>query len=170
MPRYLIVIFICCSLFFSCKKTTPQLPSNKGYYVDEDITAMLAINKRLATQEDSLIKVFVNISNTHFAKSEIGFWYNVTNSTSNESVLKLGRCNYIYEISTLDGALLEKGKESLEFDKKQTIIGLEEGLKLLHNGESAIFIIPWYLGYGMKGKENIIPAYTTLIYKIKIDN
>jgi len=46
--------------------------------------------------------------------------------------------------------------------------GLEESMKLLREGDSATIIIPWYLGYGMKGKEPKIPPYTSIIYQIKI--
>jgi FKBP-type peptidyl-prolyl cis-trans isomerase len=68
----------------------------------------------------------------------------------------------------LNGKVLQVDEKNIIIGKRQVVTGLEEGLKLMHKGESATFIIPWYLGYGMKGNEPLVPPYTTLIYQIKL--
>jgi len=70
----------------------------------------------------------------------------------------------------LDGKKLEETVNRFVVGKKQMVVGLEEGLKLMHGGDSAAFIIPWYLGYGMKGNAPLIAPYTSIIYKIKLLN
>ncbi len=47
------------------------------------------------------------------------------------------------------------------------IEGIDEGLKLMHEGGSAMLIIPSDLAYGAEGYSDI-PPYSTLIYKISL--
>ena len=70
----------------------------------------------------------------------------------------------------LNGKLVESGEKRIVIGKKQLVVGLEEGLKLMHRGDSATFIIPWYLGYGMKGYGQMVPSYTSLVYEVKLRN
>jgi FKBP-type peptidyl-prolyl cis-trans isomerase len=70
----------------------------------------------------------------------------------------------------LNGKSIENKTTTIKFGKKQSTVGLEEGIKLLQQGDSATFIIPWYLGYGMAGNETTIPPYTSLIYHVRIKN
>jgi len=79
-------------------------------------------------------------------------------------------CKISCQVSTLNGKVLQNEIKKLVIGKKLVATGLEEGLKLCRKGDNAIFIIPWYLAYGMKGNEPLIPPYTSLIYKIKVYN
>jgi len=165
IPVLLALVFFC--VFTSCKKQAPQLPSNKGDVVDENASTLLNINQNLAAKEDSILEEYTG-QDPEFKRSELGFWFKIEKRTDRPILKEKDNCSFTCRVSLLDGKLLQEDEKNVIIGKKQLIVGLEEGLKLLHKGESATFIIPWYLGYGMKGDDQEIPPYTSLIYQIKL--
>ena len=167
MKKNRIFIFILFCSFLSCVKQSPQLPSNKGNTSDENVAALLVINQKLALREDSILAKFVPKS-TGYIKSDLGFWYKIYPSTGGTLIKDKEKCQFAYQLTSLDGKVMEQTNKQIVIGKKQIVVGLEEGIKLLHKGDSATFIIPWYLGYGMKGNKSVVPPYTSLIYHIKV--
>jgi FKBP-type peptidyl-prolyl cis-trans isomerase len=165
----LLVICLCLG-FFSCKKQAPQIPSNKIVIDNSNAETLLAINQNLAIKEDSLLEIFAKKKDKSFVKNEIGFWYKIDQAGNGLKVTDKSTCNFSYKLMLLNGKIVEEGKRQILIGKKQAIYGLEEGMKLLHHGDHATFIIPWYLGYGMNGNKPLIPPYTSIIYQIKLDN
>lgn len=164
----LAFVLVCfCLLFGSCKKQVPQLPSNKGVETDKSAASLLKINHDLTIKEDRILKIYAD-SIGSFKKNEIGFWYKIYKSGNGTIIKDSVNCKFSSKLLLLNGSVLEIKVNQFVIGKKQTIIGLEEGLKLMHKGDSATFIIPWYLGYGMIGKEKIVPPYTSIIYHIKV--
>ena len=155
--------------FISCIKQAPQLPSNKVIERNSDIAVLQKINNRLIVKEGSLIKAAAERKGS-FKKNSIGFWYKIYHTGHGSAIKDSFLCRYDFQAFNLDEKLLKKGSEEIIIGKKRAVTGLEEGLKMMHTGDSATFIIPWYLAYGMAGEKEIIPPYTSLIYKIKVRN
>lgn len=160
--------FVFCWLLLSCNKQLPQLPANKGNITDKNIAGLLEINQVLALKEDSTLQKFAKRTDTALKKHETGFWYKIDLSTNNPIIKDKDTCTFSYKMLSLNGKVLQEDDMQIVIGKKQLVVGLEEGLKILHKGESATFIIPWYLGYGRKGKDSMVPPYTSLMYKIKL--
>lgn len=165
IPVLLALVFFC--VFTSCKKQAPQLPSNKGNVADENVTTLLNINQNLASKEDSILEKQAR-QDPEFKRSELGFWYKIDKKTDLPLIKDKDNCKFAYRLSSIDGKILLEGEKAVIIGKKQLVVGLEEGLKLLHKGERASFIIPWYLAYGMKGDDGEIPPYTSLIYQVNL--
>lgn len=165
---FLLVCCLCIG-FFSCKKQAPQLPSNKVVADNTETKTLLDINQNLASKEDSLLEVFALKKDKAFIKNEIGFWYKIVLAGKGPKVEDKSTCNFSYRLTLLNEKTVEKGKKQIVIGKKQVVSGLEEGMKLLHYGDSATFIIPWYLGYGMNGNKPQVPPYTSIIYHIKLE-
>jgi len=165
---FILGVLLTFSGLTSCKRQAPQLPSNKNIAVDTAIASLLTINQYLTHNEDSLLEAYVKSKNGTFKRSELGFWYKIDESGNGVGIENKASYNFRYKLSILNGKEIENSKKTVIIGKKQLVIGLEEGLKLLHKGDSATFIIPWYLGYGMKGNEHI-PPYTSLQYEVRID-
>jgi len=165
----LIIALLLSVAFNSCSKQSPQLPSNKGLNVDQKANSMLILNKDLAVKEDSAVRVFA-LKSGNFKKHEIGFWYLIVKSEKRKVIRDSISCKFQYKLKSLSGKEFESGEKQILFGKKQVITGIEEGLKLLKPGETEILIIPWYLGYGMKGNGSVIAPYTSLICEIKMCN
>lgn len=166
---FVFCVLVLFSGLTACKRQAPQLPSNKNIAVDTAVASLLTINQDLIHKEDSLLEIYVKSKNETFKRSEIGFWYKKNDSGNGNGIKNKAACNFTYKLSFLDGKVIENGRKSVIIGKKQLVTGLEEGLKLLHKGDIATFIIPWYLGYGMKGNEHI-PPYTSLRYEVRIGN
>ncbi len=162
---FLVTLIMGC-LFVSCTKTAPQLPTNKGNVVDKNISNLLEVNQKLAIKEDSVLMIFAKKTDPKFKKSEIGFWYKVDVPTNAELIKDKDACKLSCTSLSLDMKVIQTEKVQIVIGKKQLVLGLEEGLKLLHRGESATFIIPWYLAYGRNGKGSHVKPYTSIIYQI----
>lgn len=53
--------------------------------------------------------------------------------------------------------------------EEQLIKGLETGIRKMHQGEKAKFILPSYLAFGSSGSSlGIVPPYTTVIYEVEL--
>jgi FKBP-type peptidyl-prolyl cis-trans isomerase len=72
-----------------------------------------------------------------------------------------GRCfDFLYENQPFEYIV---GQED------QLIKGIELGVRKMHEGEKAKFIIPSYLAYGSTGSVNgIVPPFTTVIYEVEL--
>ena len=162
-----LIVSVLLIVFSSCNKPLPQLPSNKGNIADENVAKLLIINQSLAIKEDSILNQFTK-KDAAFKKNELGFWYKIDQTTNGQSLKDKDLCKFTCKILLLNGKVLSDDDKQIIIGKKQVVMGLEEGLKLMHKGENATFIIPWYLGYGMKGNEPLVPPYTSLIYNIKL--
>lgn len=168
MSKLFLIILSAGCLFVSCTKTAPQLPANKGNVVDKNISNLMEVNQKIAAKEDSIIMIFATKADVKFKKSEIGFWYKVDVPTNGELIKDKDICNLSCTSLSLDMKVIQTEKMQIVIGKKQLVVGLEEGLKLLHKGESATFIIPWYLAYGRNGKGSHIKPYTSIVYQIKL--
>lgn len=80
----------------------------------------------------------------------------------NEDVVKI---NYI--VSLLDGNRIyssdSTGAMQFKVGKSDVAGGLQEGIKLMHEGDKAIFIVPAHLAYGLTGDGDKIKQYATLV-------
>lgn len=158
-----------CFGFISCIKQAPQLPSNKVIEKNNDNTALLKINSNLTKQEDNILAIIAQQKGS-FKKNDIGFWYHIFKTGKGKPITDSTTCKFDYQLFKTNNKLIQSGQKEIVIGKKQSIVGLEEGLKMMHKGDSATFIIPWYLAYGMTGDTDLIPPYTSLIYKVKLSN
>jgi len=76
-----------------------------------------------------------------------------------------------YSISLLNGNEIyssekEGGPELFRVEHEDAPAGLHEGLQLMHIGDSAVFIIPSHLAYGLTGDQGVIGKNAILVYKV----
>jgi len=163
------VISILFSIFIiSCVKQAPQLPSNKGNVPDKNIALLLKINKSIAVKEDSVLEKFVEKSGQKYQKNKQGFWYKIDESSNGTYLKQKETFRYKVKLFSLDGKLLLQEVKSATIGKKEIVVGIEEGIKLMKKGETATLIIPWYLAYGMKGNGKKVQAYTSIMYQVTL--
>jgi FKBP-type peptidyl-prolyl cis-trans isomerase len=151
----------------ACVRQAPQLPANKAIESDSVGMAIQNANQRLIAGEDSILATYVSTRTEKFQKTSSGLWI-YTERTAKATKLKNGdNCKIKYHIYSLTDSLLDQKTESIIIGKKQVINGIEEAILLMNNSDSAILILPWYLGYGMKGNE-YVPPYTSVVVKLQI--
>lgn len=163
-------------IFCSCKELEARKPVNKssGGYIDQSI----ARNKELIAQEEKDIKTYIkqDTINTYIASSE-GFWY--TFLTKKETTLpetaQVGDLAQItYELSTLNGKILVSKEEvgnvitQIDQSNQEIISGIRDGIKIMKEGETALFLFPSHKGYGYYGLEEKIPSNTALVCELTL--
>lgn len=171
MPKFTLqyCIVTSCVLLLSCTKPSPQLPSNKGNEGDKNELALVELNQKLVSKEDSILTQYVLEKDSSFKKDELGFWYRIDFHTKNKQIKLNDICTLKYKLMSLDMSVLKEEEKEITIGKKELVVGLEEGIKLLHRGEKATFIIPWNLGYGRNGLNTIVKPYTSIIYTVEIE-
>jgi len=151
---YILLLLI----LFSCKEQQARRP--KQNTVNNFYKEVLIQNKKLnALEKERLIK-FISKDTVHnFKSSSHGFWYAyITKDTVNSKTPKQNDIVAIeYDIKTIANTLVYNKQEiTYKVDKQDFIPGLEEGVKLMKEGEEVIFIIPSYTAYGVTGDGNKI--------------
>lgn len=169
MKRYLAFFFILLTCY-SCKELEARKPitRNSGSYIKESIER----NKDLISSEEKIIESYIKNDsiNTYIASND-GFWYayKVKDTLGKDYTPQIGDLtNFTYNLKTLNGQTLrskdEVGQVITQIDQsnQELISGIRDGLKIMKEGETVLFLFPSHKGYGYYGFEDIIPSNTTL--------
>jgi FKBP-type peptidyl-prolyl cis-trans isomerase len=103
--------------------------------------------------------------------SETGLQYEVISEGSGEKPLASDVVRVHYEGALTDGTVFDSSyerNESAEIPLEQVIPGWSEGIRLMTVGSSYRFYIPSALAYGSQGAGQIIPPYSTLVFKVEL--
>ena len=161
------ILFLLLLGVFACRKTPPQSPSNKNVPIDSLAEAMTAINQNLATREDSIIGEYVKKNLPNFQKSHFGFWFHFDAATQNPQINDSDIVDIDYQLFNFENKLLFQENIKTKINKNSLPKGLEQGILMMRRGESATFIVPWYLAFGMRGNDKV-PPFTSVIYKVNL--
>ncbi len=132
-------------------------------------------NKKLIASEEDQIKAVMKKNPTiPFIASTKGYWY--TYETKNEldtlTPKKGDVVFYNYEIKDLNNAIiyseLELRPQTYRVDKQDIIMGLRDGIKLMHKGEKVNFYFPSHMAYGYHGDNKKIGTNTPIICTVTL--
>jgi len=163
---FLVFLLLC----FSCKETEARRP--KTHTTNNFYKELLEKNKKLNKIEERNIKLLLSKDTIHnYQISNAGFWYRyikkdtfgtVYPKTDDVVILK-------YSITDVfDNVIYDEKQVSYKVDKEDFIAGLNDGIKLMKEGEEAMFIIPSYRAYGVTGDGNKIGMNKTIKSKLQI--
>ncbi len=135
-------------------------------------------NKMLNKVEEDLLNFKMQRDSLHeYINSNNGFWYyyEVKDSVKSRLPIKGDEVIFTYEIKNLQDSILfsknEIGIINHLVEKEELITGLQDGIKLLKEGEVITFLFPSYKAYGYTGNDIIKPneplIYTVELIKIK---
>ena len=131
-------------------------------------------NKILTKAENQLLQMKIEGDSLNsYLNSEQGFWYYYEKKdTLDAPVPEAGdQVVFNYEVRDLAERVIyseeELGPQSYLVDKEELISGLQDGLKLMKEGERVIFLFPSYKAYGYTGSERIEPNQP-LVYKVEL--
>lgn len=170
---FLLVIIL---LLGSCQKLEPRKPVSRrsGSTIDHSIKRNLA----LIEAEEKQIKEYIKRDSAHtYIESNSGFWYRyiVKDSLQQGATAMVGDlATYNYNLKSINGRLLvskqEIGNRITKIDQsdQELISGIRDGLKIMKEGETALFLFPSYKGYGYYGLDNKIPSNTILLSEVQL--
>lgn len=169
--RHLTIAFLLFSTLFACQNNEPQLvPIKRPTAGFED--SLQNINKVLIQKDKERIEAYISRMNWTMQESGTGLRYAIIEKHNGEAIKDGSRIEIKYIVELLDGTVAydsrNSGSKALIVGKTDSEAGLQEGLKMIGEGDSALFIAPPYLAKGLLGDFNKIPARSVLVYKVRV--
>ena len=131
-------------------------------------------NKALKNMEEEIFRLKMeNDSINNYISSEYGFWYyyKEKDTLNNKFATTGDEVIFSYEVRNLNDSIIyskeELGDKNYLVDKEELITGLQEGIKLMREGEVVVFLFPSYKAYGYTGDERI-GTNEPLIYIVQL--
>ena len=132
-------------------------------------------NKKLIAGEegqiDSIIKSNPKIT---YITSKKGYWYRyeIKNETDSLCPKKGDIATFEYEIKNLKGNIIyakaELKTQTYAVDKQNIMMGLRDGIKLMHKKETVTFLFPSHMAYGYHGDNDAIKTNQPLICTVTL--
>lgn len=152
-----IIPILILTLLISCKQSQEArrpVSQTSGTFIKKSVIR----NKKLVASEEDLIKVVIKKSpSVTYNSSKKGYWYSyiTKNDTDTLSPKKGDVAFFDYEIKDLEGNIiyseLELRPQVYRVDKQEIMMGLRDGIKLMHRNEKVDFLFPSHMGFGYHG-------------------
>jgi FKBP-type peptidyl-prolyl cis-trans isomerase len=129
-------------------------------------------NEERRKSEEANIKQFLYLNNTMKEPDSCGVWHIIIKEGGGRKPLKGERVVFQMTGRVLDGTIFE-GTEKEPVTKEFTIDGdpvpqgLNDGIKLMNQGEKALIIVPSSKAFGGNHMGNL-PPYSTLLLEIEL--
>jgi FKBP-type peptidyl-prolyl cis-trans isomerase len=133
---------------------------------------MADLNKYMVQKDRERIQNYIERKGLKMIESKSGLWYMIKSEGEGLYFKDNDRIVMDYECLLLDGTLCyssrESGPKELILGRSEMPAGLDQGLRLLKPGGEALFILPPFLAYGLKGDGMKIPSHSIIVYDILI--
>ncbi len=172
---YKIFTFILFTLVFqACKNNKAQVREPIQHSRNQVDYHSVDRNKNLNKREENYIKKIIDQDTIHnYVNSGHGFWYYKVKENPKGKLPKTNDWLTInYELKDLSNNTIysseEIGEKKYHVDHENYFRGFHEAIKLLREGEEAMFIFPSNSAYGYHGDEKRIGQNIPLKMKLKI--
>ena len=134
--------------------------------------SMEKANRYLVNDEEADIEDYVKRHGLNMVSTGTGLRYAILKQGSEQLIQEGQTVCLEYELRSITGDLIysskNEGNKVFKVGMGSVESGLDEAMSFLHKNDIATLIIPSHLAFGLHGDDNKIPAYSTLIYTIKI--
>jgi len=158
------------AIFFSACKTPVQ--EEHKIRPDPVREQFVRANQYMQRRHQDHISAFVERVGWEAETTPSGLWIVREKKGDGKSIEEGSRVVYSFTSTLLDGSSCYKATEEnpkvVFMGKGGVESGVEEGLRKLHKGAEATFIIPPHLAHGNFGDRDRIPGNSVLIYKVRI--
>jgi gliding motility-associated peptidyl-prolyl isomerase len=171
----IIMLFVVFITFLSCKQQQARMPVSRssGTFMKESA----ARNKKLVAGEegkiDSIIKSNPKIQ---YMASKKGYWYHyvVKNDSDTLRPKKGDVAQFDYEIMDMKGNVVysevELRPQTYIVDKQNIMMGLRDGIKLMHKKEKVTFLFPSHMAFGYRGDTKRIKTNQPIIVTVTLND
>jgi len=163
-------------LLFSCKQheqARRPISQSSGSFMKKSADR----NKKLvASEEDVIKKIIKSNPKVKYYATRKGYWlYYEERNTTDLSTPKKGDIAYFnLEIKDIEGKIIyseaELGPQTYYVDKQDIMMGLRDGIKLMHKNETVTFLFPSHIAYGYHGDNKKIGTNQSLICTVTLRN
>ena len=172
--KLLTIIALLFIIASSCKQSQDArrpISQASGSFMKKSIIR----NKKLVATEESLIKDLMKSNpSVKYIASTKGYWYSYTvqNKLDTMTPKKGDVAFFDYEIKDLKGNIiyseLELRPQIYYVDKQNIMMGLRDGIKLMHKNEEVNFLFPSNMAYGYHGDNKKIGVNEPLICRVTL--
>ena len=170
----IVFVFFVFALMSSCKQHhEPRRPVSQasGSFMKKSVVR----NKKLVADEETQIQeVIKSNSDVKYIASQKGYWYSYETQNKLDTLTpKKGDVAFFdYEIKDLKGNIiysaLELRPQIYYVDKQNIMMGLRDGIKLMHKNEKINFLFPSHMGYGYHGDNKRIGTNQPLLCTVTL--
>ena len=147
-------------------------PENRGSRATTAKEEMADLNRYLIQKDRERIENYIERKDLKMTESTSGFWYLIKSEGKGNYFTDNDKIIMEYECSLLDGTSCysskDLGPKEIILGRTEIEPGLSKALRMLKPGAEAIFILPPFLAYGLKGDGEKIPSRAIIIYNINI--
>jgi gliding motility-associated peptidyl-prolyl isomerase len=170
----LAVVFFLFLVLSGCKQhqdARRPISQSSGSFMKKSI---LRNKKLVATEESQIQNVIKNNPSTVYLASKKGYWYSyeARNTIDTLTPKKGDVALFDYEIKDLKGTLIysqEELKPQVYYvDKQNIMMGLRDGIKLMHRKEKVNFLFPSNMAYGYHGDDKKINTNQPIICTVTL--
>lgn len=159
-------------LISSCSSPEPRKPiiRKTSSFMSESVQRNRLLNN---VEEEKFRQKMERDSINDYINSEYGFWYyyKIKDTLNNKLATTGDEVIFSYEVRSFNDSIIyskeELGDRNYLVDKEELITGLQEGIKLMKEGEVVVFLFPSYKAYGYTGNERI-RSNEPLIYTVNL--
>ena len=172
----IMLLFVIFMTYISCKQQQQvRMPISRssGTFMKESAVR----NKKLIAGEegkiDSIIKSNPKIQ---YIASKKGYWYYYETKNERDTLRpkKGDVVQFDYEIMDLKGNVVysevELKPQTYIVDKQNIMMGLRDGIKLMHKNEKVTFLFPSHMAYGYRGDLKRINTNQPLICSVTLND
>ena len=171
----IIILFVVFMAFLSCKQQQARMPLSRssGTFMKDSAER----NKKLVAGEEGKIDSIIKSNpKTQYIASKKGYWYHyeIRNERDTLRPKKGDVAEFEYEIMDLKGNVLysvvELRPQTYVVDKQNIMMGLRDGIKLMHKNEKVIFLFPSHMAFGYRGDTKRIKTNQPIIVSVTLND
>jgi len=148
---------------------------NTDYLYDkktDNTEKLIRVNKYMVTSDSLAIVAYAKRHNWNLSVTPSGLWYEIVKKGNGKQAQKEMKVKMAYLTELLDGTRCYSsdslGLKEFRIGHGGVEAGLEQAALLLTEGDSARFILPPYLAYGLAGDGNKIGKRECLVYIVSV--
>lgn len=169
-----ICILLLIGFLFSCQRQEARRPVSavsSALFMKSSAVK----NQQLLAREQHLIDSIIAKDSIHrYETSKAGFrFYYLKKNPTRERLPEFGdKVTFSYEVSDLDGNVIyteqENGIRQYRVDKEKVFLGLQRAVKLLQEGEEAVFYFPSAVAFGYFGDRDKIGVNQPIVVRLQV--
>lgn len=134
-------------------------------------------NKKLVANEEDVIKKIIKSNpKIKYYATRKGYWlyYDEQNHTDIATPKKGDIAYFNLEVKDINGKIIyseaDLGPQTYYVDKQDIMMGLRDGIKMMHKNETVTFLFPSHIAYGYHGDNKKIGTNQSLICTVTLRN
>jgi gliding motility-associated peptidyl-prolyl isomerase len=163
-------------LFVSCKQhedARRPISQTSGTFMKKSVDR----NKKLVANEEDVIKKIIKSNpKIKYYATRKGYWlyYDEQNTTDLATPKKGDIAYFNLEVKDIEGKIIyseaDLGPQTYYVDKQDIMMGLRDGIKMMHKNEIVTFLFPSHIAYGYHGDNKKIGTNQSLICTVTLRN